>query len=381
MLFGACLSANAQWNTITSSATDKLHAIHFFDANNGICSGYSPQQGTVNGGTSWTNMSIGGANDYSFASSTVGYAAGSAGNSMRKTTNAGVSWTSITPPTSNSLWAVYAVDANVAYFVGTGGVLWKTANGGTSVSVLNSGTTDQLTDIVFTSATNGLLVTQTGYIKRTTNGGSSWTTVYDAASGVSLSEMHFTDAMTGYVCGSKGTIVKTTDGGANWTELNSGSTTAVFQGIHFFDANHGITVGLAGTMSFTTDGGANWCFQTISANHLRDVRMLTATGAIVTGESGTILKNTNIACTLGLNDELTEETVISPNPFNDQLTITAKDLEQVTLYNASGQAVSVPVQSVQDGSLTFNCSEVPAGIYMAVIETAHGVTQRKVVKL
>lgn len=281
------------WLSINSGTSSDLDAIHFFDTQKGICSGgFVNILNTINSGNSWNISSSLGYRDFDFYSRDIGYAASRVGNSIGRTIDGGETWTSLTPPTSNSLWGVAATSSSTVYFVGTGGVLWKTTNSGISFTVLDSGVSDLLTDIVFTNSTTGFILSQISGIRKTTDAGASWTTIY-TPNGI-MTEMHFVNESVGYAIGSDGLVVKTTDAGSTWSILPTNST-SYLQGVHFFDINNGIVVGTGGTILITKDGGTNWDQQNSNTTEiLNDARMLSENSAIVIGDNGVILKNENI---------------------------------------------------------------------------------------
>ncbi len=373
---GIILSLTAQWEPINSGVSEKLDAIHFKDAQNGLCSGgFINTLVTSDGGATWVMSNDQGFRDYSFTTSTNGYGASIVSQSMAKTTNGGTSWTSITPPTSNSLWAVAAVSATTAHFVGTGGVYWYTTNSGNTVQVGNSGTFALLTDIFFTSSSTGFIAVQSGEIRRTINGGASWSVIYNAPLGISLTEMHFVDAFTGYVAGTSGGIFKTTDGGANWQQQSTG-TSSHFQGVHFYDADHGVLVGLLGAIFYTDNGGATWYQQTSgTTEHLYDVRMLSANSAVVTGDNGTILKNTNITSEVGLPESISILVSVFPNPVTDKLTIEASaPIEGVEVFNVEGRQLFTSREQWLD-NYTIDFSAFATGTYYLRISGTGKIVQ------
>jgi len=382
--FAACfgLFSKAQWIPVTSGTSAKLDAIHFINAQKGYCAGGSVRTlATNDGGNTWTMTTSQGFRDFSFYDDNAGFGASVVGQSIAKTSNGGASWTSLTPPTSNSLWAVAATSATTAYFVGTGGVLWKTTNGGASFSVGSSGSTDLLTDIVFTNPTTGYIVVQTGKIRKTTNSGSTWTTAY-TTNGL-LTEMCFVNENTGYVAASNGRVLKTTDAGATWTEITVGANMS-FQGVHFFDANHGMVVGLSGRAFYTNNGGNTWTEQFPgTTEHLYDVRMLSASSAIVTGENGTIIKNNAIttAVTASLEDKIPgADIVLGPNPVTDKLTIQASNtIQSVEIFDATGKQV-FSADNVKGNNYTVDFSPMTTGVYLVAISGTEGKSVKKVIK-
>jgi len=61
------------------------------------------------------------------------------GNLILKTTNSGANWATITTPLGNPFKAIFFIDENTGWFVGTGGVILKTTTGGvTGVNTISS---------------------------------------------------------------------------------------------------------------------------------------------------------------------------------------------------------------------------------------------------
>lgn len=376
LIFCFSLTGKSQWTAISSGTTAKLDAIYFIDSQIGYCSGaFLNTLETVDGGESWTMGSSQGFRDMDFFDDTYGYGASTVTQSMAKTTDGGMNWTSITPPTSNSLWAVSATSATTAYFVGTGGVIWKTINSGATVTVGNSGTTQLITDIVFTNPTTGFLVVQNGQIKKTTNSGLSWSIV--ESPGVSLTEMCFVDDNIGYVVGASGTVVKTTDAGLTWNTLTTNSTSNL-QGVNFYDQNSGIAVGFEGTILYTNDGGITWDSQNSGTTEiLWDVRMLSPTAAVVTGNNGTILKNNNL--TTGVDEKLASFDVkFYPNPTSGQLKIESGQLSitEINIIDINGKTVKTLVTDLS----IIDISNLPAGTYFLQLITDKGLYSEKFIK-
>jgi photosystem II stability/assembly factor-like uncharacterized protein len=370
--------ASAQWTAQTSGTSAELDAIYFKDALNGFASeAFTRTLETTDGGKTWTLSSSQGFRDFSFSDKDNGFGASVVSQSMGKTSNGGASWSRITPPTSNSLWAVAATSSSTAYFVGTGGVLWKTTNGGASVSVKNSGTSNLLTDIVFTNSTTGYLVVQNGIIKKTTNSGQTWSTV-KTISGVLLTEMTFVNEQVGYVVGSGGTVLKTSNAGQTWTSLSTNSA-GYLQGVNFFDEDNGIAVGLGGEIIRTSDGGTTWITETSGVGtHLKDVFMLTKTSAIVIGDDGVILRNGSLTAGVKTIEEIHVNAY--PNPIVNQLTISSEtELVSVQVYNQIGELLSVPKMQNSD-LLRLDFTNQSSGAYLVAIEPKRGRLVRRVVK-
>lgn len=368
----------AQWRLVTSGTGADLDAIHFIDDEIGFCSGgFTNTLETTDGGETWTRGNSQGIRDFSFFDKNFGFGASIVSQSMTRTTDGGLNWGAITPPTSNSLWAVSATSASTAYFVGTGGVLWKTTDGGNRVTVGNTGTIKLLTDVIFTSASVGYIVVQTGEIKKTENEGRTWKTVYSDSEAI-FTEMFFVDEHIGFVVGLNGNIIKTENAGESWTTLTSNSTNYL-QGVNFFDAKNGIVVGSNGEILSTSDGGISWTTQSSgTTERLKDVVMLSPTKAIVIGDNGIILRNDLIL-------DLTETVSVSglltyPNPVSNNLTISAREkINSIQIFNTSG-ALIIDNKFIEAKTCSFDFSNYDDGIYFILIRSEKGTSLKKVMK-
>ncbi|MBV1923324.1 MAG: T9SS type A sorting domain-containing protein [Flavobacteriaceae bacterium] len=364
-LLGLTFCMAQQWEVIPSGTNGTIDAIHFFNDQEGFCSGgFINILRTNDGGETWTNTGIDGYRDYSFVDDNIGFAANRIAISTKaKTTNGGINWTTLNSPNGNSLWSVSAIDSQNAYFTGTGGIVWRTTNGGQSFSNKSTGGTQTVTDAYFQDPLTGVIAEQSIGIRRTTNGGTTWNTVWDYQ-GPSLTEMCFVNDNLGFVVGSNNNVLKTIDGGITWN-VNSVGNLGAFQGVDFFDENHGVIVGLSGEIHYTNDGGNNWFEQNSNtSNHLKDVRMLSATSAIVIGDDGTILKNNGI--TLGINNYSKNTIKLYPNPTHDTFRISSQEtIDKIVIYSIQGQILKT--LNSNDISLSIDISDFKSGSYFVKI--------------
>ncbi len=186
--------------------------------------------------------------DVFFVDLNNGWLAGSKSD-IRRTTNAGASWTIQTAPVSTSLKSIHFINANEGWIVG--------------------GDYDTLTG-------QGI----NGAILHTSNGGANWTAQLSNAR-LQLWGVHFIDNARGWVCGYKdrsspGVLLRTTDGGANWVEIMAPAVAMGSYGLYAIDFPEpltGFTVGggnrsgwsgsYFGAFLKTTDGGNNWIIDTV----------------------------------------------------------------------------------------------------------------------
>lgn len=366
-----------QWVQSSVATPSDFDGIHFFDDTLGIIGGgFINTYTTQDGGKTWTGLSAQGFRDYDFFDDTYGFGASIVGRSMGYTSDGGATWSKITPPTSNSLWAVSAVGPRTAYFTGTCGVLWKTTNGGLTVRVLNSGTYDLITDVMFSNENTGIIVMQLDGIAKTTNGGLTWKTVHSNSSlKRTYTEMHFVDDNLGFVLGKDrdegGFVMKTTDGGDTWTQLNIHANSAYMYGIDFFDANHGVVVGNEGDLYYTADAGQTWLRQLSDrdSTNLKDVHMFSATSAVIIGDDGFIARNEAIDQYSSIESTQLTKTQIFPNPAKDFIAVDWSANEgDLVLYSQNGSLVMQHV-ALTNGINKIDVSGLDPGVYVARIRS------------
>lgn len=363
-------------------------------------------------------------NGIDFSSPSVGIVVGNSGV-IRKTTDAGLTWTASTSGTTYDLTGVAFLSGSTYIAVGKSGTIIKTTNGGGSWSPVNSGTSNDLTGIFI----NGLNVYATGtngVVLISTNSGNAWTTV-NTGSSFKLNKVFFVSEFIGYAVGDGGTILKTVNGGQAWNFQNSGNNTYSLTDIYFTDGNTGIVTGgiTASNEAIilrTTNAGSVWTSNTFSSAVLNglgfypDNSIGFAVGGSYTANTSIIMKTTGqgaswspvasassrqlaacfpgngIGYTCGLNGtilRLASNTAgieesgsdlglqISPNPSSGIFHVSTElnDDFSIEVLSPSGQRVAF----VENGN-TIDLTACPKGIYVVVIRLGSSTVMRKLVK-
>ncbi len=217
--------------------------------------------------------------------------AGSVGGGVWKTTNAGLSWTSLTddlPNLATSTMAMAASNHNVIY-VGTGegfgnvdqihgSGIWKTTDRGATWQQLASTANfdfQNVTRIIVDPANENIVlastsvgfqrVSSTSGIQRSTDGGATWTKVFDSGN----SSVEHIVATPGnfsvqYATVNGMGVVKSTDGGVTWANSSNGIGIVGRMEITVSPANPNKVFlssqgGDAGSILYVSeDAGANW---------------------------------------------------------------------------------------------------------------------------
>lgn len=213
--------------------------------------------------------------------------AGSVGGGIWKTTNAGASWTNLTPDLPNlatTVLVMAASDHDVIY-AGTGegfgnvdGIdgdgIWKSTDRGVtwtqlaSTVALNQSNTNfrNVNRIIVSPTDENIVIAATNNgIYRSINGGDSWATSY-ASPGPNIQHViaNPLNFNTQYAGTSSGTVLKSTDGGVSWFSASSGlSGNRVELAISPVDTNRvfasvDIGSGDNGRLFMTLNGGNFW---------------------------------------------------------------------------------------------------------------------------
>ncbi len=244
-----------------------------------------------------------------------------AGGILLKTTDGGESWTQVILD-SNYSNAVYFVDKDTGFAVGTDGYISRTIDGGKTWNTkkmddyIGIGWLDifDLWAITFTDKQTGWIIGAGYYgnqIYKTTDCGRSWywnehIIMPKVLSG--LIDICFLDKNNGFIVGDMGVFLKTNDGGDTWQYHNlsdqyNKENYQFFNSIIFTDSSVGWIVGGNGTIDShyggvilsTIDGGKNWIEIDSTQNYgqLYKIRFSNNNQGWIIGQSGIIYRTTN----------------------------------------------------------------------------------------
>ena len=352
---------------------------------------------TTNGGTTWTASNITGPGSNALVSDlsavdgntawvvTAPFAAGTNANRIWKTTNGGTSWTQQTVGYTSGSFAnhVYFWDANNGWTSGdplNGKFeMFKTSNGGTTwTAVAGAPTPDNGDDFTYVGlkevvGDNIWIGTSIGRILRSTDRGNTWTGSYSPVldfGGVitsgSSGSYAFKDANNGLLLAVDGAdspatttagLYASDDGGATW-DLLTPNGTWFFGDIAYVPgtANTYVSTGISSNApqgvgsSYTTDGGLNWTIidniPGIDGGQRGKVSFLNPTTGWAgffsdgpTGSEGIFKFSGNLA--LGVSDNAVKSNLkVYPNPATDIVNVSSnKKIENITVIDMTGKKV------------------------------------------
>jgi photosystem II stability/assembly factor-like uncharacterized protein len=171
--------------TATSGQSPALAAIQFVGPRDGWVAGAGAILATSNGGRSWIRRYTGPAvlDQVDFIDGSHGWAAG--GDALLRTTDGGATWTPLAEPCSGELASIHFVSPRLGYAIvvragggglitsAVGGSLARTTNGGVSWTTVANAPKNPQT-VCFANASDGYLGTP-GHIWRSIDGGQNWT--------------------------------------------------------------------------------------------------------------------------------------------------------------------------------------------------------------
>jgi len=151
---------------------------------------------------------------------------------------------------------VYALDSLNVWRVGNGGVLLHTEDGGLSWQSVATYSTDTLFQIQFVDAQVGFIIGSAPYMLKTIDGGKHWEK-YPYGTPFIAQAICFLTPQLGWIGGYGGLVLKTQDGGKTWKRLNALDIQKITE-IHFVNPQRGWVIREFSPPSYTNDGGETW---------------------------------------------------------------------------------------------------------------------------
>lgn len=392
----------SQWTKQTLPVNKNISGIKFIDSLRGwACTNISVLGdtsfiiNTTNGGTSWNIQHAAPGtffNSISVINSGRIFVGGYDGVNniymLLRSTNAGLNWVNLNPPSVPS--DMFFINQDSGWYCDDfgGADVRTTTNGGATWQLRNSGLTDNIKRIFFLNYSTGYC--GSSYLKKTTDAGLNWVQVHDFAT-ERVYGVFFLNEQTGWVGLSGAKIGKTTNGGLNWTiqqpnNMISNNTTDVYM------LND---TGWAGTgwlykIFKTINGGLNWGYQSDTSG---SIRISVIDSKLAWSGSIGIAKTTNgggpifyLGFTSSGNEVPRNFTLYQnyPNPFNPYTTIKLDVSESmpVTLFisDALGRVkYEIVNQQLSPGVYSFNWDsrEYASGVYFYTLVSKNYRESRK----
>ncbi|MEM0542243.1 YCF48-related protein [Flavobacterium sp. j3] len=250
------------WVQINTTFSYAYNSVTIIDDNNIILSSNNKIVKTTDGGITWTSISVTGYPSIVktfFTSTLIGHAACNQGKIL-KTINGGINWyvTETVSTIPSNFLSLYFINENIGFATREHDLMFKTINAGESWTEIPS-INQKMNCIHFSDQNNGFTAGEDGFIYKTNDGGNTWTSAsYVAGNGYSTYfGVYFLDNNTGFVCGERGRIAKTTNGGITWSEYSP--TYNDIKKIQFKSNNVAYSlIAINGNFLKTIDGGSSW---------------------------------------------------------------------------------------------------------------------------
>lgn len=261
----------------------------------------------------------------------------------------------------------------------TSGTIQKTIDGGTTWYYIESGTTSILNAVYFINVDTGFVVGSSTILK-TMNGGETWDEYPNTSWGFGwLTDIEFTDEFTGYITGMN-TLLKTTDCGQTWINSAVGPG-EYFTAISFPSGSIGYAGGHSFNLYKTTDSGETWIKE--PANHPMSITstfFVTPEIGYLFGHEGIILK-TESGGTVGLQESnpFKEKVAFYPNPAKNLIVIDLiAETCEVIILDICGKEINTVLVDKSDNQL--NIGYLKSGVYLLKLKNDSSITLLKMVK-
>lgn len=290
------------WKVVYAEAGLELKDVFFLDASTGWIVGTDNViLTTASGGASWNIAPVLEfeeiVNGVHFIDSQNGWMASdlnenTPGGRVLRTQNGGA-YPEQQLKVSGPLNAVYFVNQQKGWVVGSGGRLMRTEDGGNNWQVEVLPGVDTLYSVKFVTTQKGWVSGTGGAIYRTTDGLTWQKEEVDRE--VDIYSMHFTDSLHGWACGAQNTILKRESAAgqpARWVSFSMPGEPLTFKwrDVFFVDAENGWLVGQTGRIYKTTDGGATWNPEITEVQvQLNAIHMTSTRRGWIVGNDGVIL--------------------------------------------------------------------------------------------
>ncbi len=370
-------TVHGQWVQQISGTSTTLTSVFFTSADTGYVSlesGFILK--TVNGGQNWNLIAPGPATSLHFTNTQTGF--GAFDKCILKTINGAQTWdtcfknpnvsiiTSIHFPSQQTGYAT-AFDTNI------GSYIIKTSNAGVSWDTITHINNDLLLTVFFNSPSNGYVAGIEGIVYKTTDGGQTWSSAQiDLNLPVIVNDIHFPTTFTGYAA-TDGAVYKTTDGGTNWSKLNY-TFSGILHSIYFTGEDTGCVAGGNGFNSMilyqTVTGGNTWAQGASGVQTMLSVHFPNSSTGYTVGTNGTILKyDKNVG--INLNANTIYSIHVYPNPSAGLFIIESKEvlnINNVEVYDIFGKRIQ-PLINQNGNVLSLNLIEHSKGMYFIKIGT------------
>ena len=388
-------NAGHSWRKVDPVTDFSHNLLAFTNTNLGITCGTTFGQlcfyVTQDGGLSWNKVDCLQTTrrplTISFPNAALCIAAGDSGSIFRST-NAGQSWMQSALSDSGIIGAIRMYDGSIGIlFEGNPNSIKRTTDGGVSWTAIPSPfVNDQLGISTFNYLSDHtvLALASDSHVYRSDDGGLTWQK--HGSLPFQGDHMVFVDSLQGWASAEQDIIMMTKDGGAHWTtQLNKG--TDGLTDLAFSNSAKGIAVGFAMTIFETTNGGTSW-IQIRDSLVNQDLTLaaiafpsparaigVTSYGLIIIADYGA----SGVQSTLSHLSDL----AVFPNPAISpgyvSFVATENGITQIELTNILGEILSRDKTFLKKGRVceVHLRSGLPTGAYTIIVQSPSSISKVK----
>ncbi|HZW39501.1 MAG TPA: YCF48-related protein [Ignavibacteriaceae bacterium] len=238
------------FNKLSTTFTNWIQSIKFFDANYGIAVGYPGIiLTTSDGGGTWTKNEAGKLfklnSIASFDSSA--WLVGERGMILH-TINNGLSFEFKSSGKYSKINDIHFFNENTGLVIGNDGLILKTTDGGNTWEQVESGVIENLNDIFFYTEDVAWIAADKGKLLKSVDKGATWTVIRPNPTNDSKLNCVYITGFLSVACGQGGTFYVSSNKGNTWTSVGSGSNYDYYFAYPQWQGRRGLIVGDRGTM-------------------------------------------------------------------------------------------------------------------------------------
>lgn len=346
---------------------------------------------STDGGVTWTSIPspVGDALRGVSFHGDIGVAAGIAGR-VARTIDGGLHWSALTPPTTRNLYAV-SMGTSFAVITGEEGQIFVSPDDGVTWTLHTAGTASNLFG-VSVQGSDAVAVGGQGAIVMSTNQGLGWGLTVVGDANTFYYGTSFATGATGWAVGASLTgsvVMKSILSGFVW----SGETApdaGTFTGVSFPTLTSGTAVGFGGAIVHTDDGGDHWGSQTSGTTRaLEAVAFRDTLNGIAVGDLGTILRTDRggvTAVARAFDPTALEFATGTPNPVHGGAEVAFRTAEAGHVRLRAFDALGRQVATLLDGELgpglhsaPLAGGALPSGVYFLRLDALEGRPGRELV--
>ncbi len=419
LLAAAGVAKAQQWKELNTGVTEDLYDVCCIDTNTVfVCGQNGVILKTINGGESWEkqyeypdfDMKL-----IAFADEQTGYSYGHVtvnnngiityqNRQLLKTTDGGTTWVEIGDPFSGFPSSVastelYCLDAATLFLSSYAGTR-KSSDGGLTFRTVPSASGSH----IYFDDNVGYVVDENGNVFKSTDFGETWLDVYTCGWFNGILALNFTNKDSLSIFGAYGEIYNRVDTYDGFETVILSAYTAnpnddiwLWEGTMVPSTDYKFTTNQNGcfvsswtdmgghvySVAFTTEDGGNiWSYHSDGINWRNTLLSIDGADTInyIAATNGMVYKtgNPDVIYPWSTYEKLADESVVFPNPIENQLNIHAEDANLVEVFDETGRKLF----SIE-GKDCFNLdtSMFDAGLYLVRIKNKEGVFYvKKVIK-